>query len=176
MRVWDTSTGRLRFPPLPHTNYVAALAFRPDGKVLAAGDFNGLVRLWDTSTGKEIGRPLPQGEIVLSLAYSPDGKMLAVGLADDHTGKPGVRLWDTETREPIGELLPSTVPVTRIEFRPDGRALLADDCATTLSSGTRSMGGRSAGRWSTRRPAGFVPTVVPSSRSARTAPSSFAMP
>ena len=93
---------------MPHTNYVAALAFQPDGKVLAAGDYNGLVRFWDTSTGKEIGRPLPQGEIVLSLAYSPDGKMLAVGLADDHTGKPGIRLWDTETRQPIGELLPST--------------------------------------------------------------------
>ena len=115
----------MRFPPLPHTNYVAALAFQPDGKVLAAGDYNGLVRLWDSFTGKEIGRPLPQGEIVLSLAYSPDGKMLAVGLADDHTGKPGVRLWDTETRKRIGELLPSTQPIMRIEFRPDGRALLA---------------------------------------------------
>ena len=80
---------------MPHTNYVAALAFQPDGKVLAAGDYNGLVRFWDTSTGREIGRPLPQGEIVLSLAYSPDGKMLAVGLANDHTGKPGIRLWDT---------------------------------------------------------------------------------
>ena len=121
---------------MPHTNYVAALAFQPDGKVLAAGDFNGLVRLWDTSTGREIGRPLPQGEIVLSLAYSPDGKMLAVGLANDHTGKPGVRLWDTGHAARIGELLPSTARVTRIEFRPDGRALLAvHDTATTLSSG-----------------------------------------
>ena len=71
VRVWDASTGRLRFPPMPHTNYVAALAFQPDGKVLAAGDFNGLVRLWDTATGREIGRPLPQGEIVLSLALQP---------------------------------------------------------------------------------------------------------
>ena len=68
-------------PPIPHTNCVAALAFQPDGKVLAAGDYDGLVRFWDTSTGQEIGRPLPQGEIVLSLAYSPDGTMLAVGLA-----------------------------------------------------------------------------------------------
>ena len=53
--------------------------------------------------------------------------MLAVGLASDHTGKPGIRLWDTRTRQPIGELLPSTAAVTRIEFRPDGRALLAGD-------------------------------------------------
>ena len=102
-----------------------ALAFQPDGKVLAAGDFNGLVRLWDTSTGQEIGRPLPQGEIVLSLAYSPDGKVLAVGLSNDHTGKPGISLWDTGSRERIGGLLSSTEPVKRIEFRPDGRALLA---------------------------------------------------
>ena len=76
-------TGRLRFPPIPHSNWVAALAFQPDGKVLAAGDYDGLVRFWDTSTGREIGRPLAQGEIVLSLAYSPDGTMIAVGLASD---------------------------------------------------------------------------------------------
>jgi serine/threonine protein kinase/WD40 repeat protein/tetratricopeptide (TPR) repeat protein len=125
LRLWDTSTGRLRFPPLPHTNYVAALAFQPDGKVLASGDYSGLVRRWDTSTGKEIGRPLPQREIVLSLAYSPDGKMLAVGLSDDHTGKPGIRLWDTERSELIGEFLSTKEPVKRIEFRSDGRALLA---------------------------------------------------
>ncbi|HEY2154851.1 MAG TPA: hypothetical protein VGH33_04430, partial [Isosphaeraceae bacterium] len=125
VRVWESSTGRLRFPPLPHTNFFAALAFHPDGKVLAAGDYNGLVRLWDASAGNEIGRPLPQGEIVIALAYSPDGKVLAVGLASDHAGKPGVRLWDTETRQPLGEFMPSTEAISRIEYGPDGRVLLA---------------------------------------------------
>jgi WD40 repeat protein/tRNA A-37 threonylcarbamoyl transferase component Bud32/tetratricopeptide (TPR) repeat protein len=124
LRLWDASTGRLRFPPVPYSNWVAALAFQPDGKVLAAGDYDGLVRFWDTWTGREIGRPLPQGEMVLTLAYSPDGTMIAVGLASER-GKSGTRLWDTRTRQPIGELLPSNDPVTRIEFRPDGRALLA---------------------------------------------------
>jgi hypothetical protein len=106
-------------------SWVAALAFHPGGKVVAAGDSSGLVRTWDTSTGREIGRPLFQGEIVLSVAYNPDGEVLAVGLANDLTGEAGVRLWDTTTRHSIGELLPSTERVTRIEFRPDGRALLA---------------------------------------------------
>jgi WD40 repeat protein/tetratricopeptide (TPR) repeat protein len=124
VRLWDTSTGRLLLPPMPHTNWVRPLAFRPDGKVLAAGDFNGLVRFWDTSSGRELGRPFPQGEIVLALAYSPDGKILAAGLSDDHTGKPGVRLWDAAIGRPIGELLPSPDRVHRIDFRPDGRALL----------------------------------------------------
>jgi serine/threonine protein kinase/WD40 repeat protein/tetratricopeptide (TPR) repeat protein len=126
VRVWDSSTGRLRFPPLPHTNYVKALAFHPDGKVLAVGDFNGLVRLWDPESGREIGRPLAQGEIVMALTYSPDGTILAVGLANDHTRKAGVRLWDTRTGQPIGELLPTPRRVSRIEFAPDGRTLLAD--------------------------------------------------
>ena len=47
------------------------IAFHPDGKLLAAGDYNGLVRFWDTSTGREIGRPLPQGEIVHESGLQP---------------------------------------------------------------------------------------------------------
>ncbi|MDG3002391.1 serine/threonine-protein kinase [Paludisphaera mucosa] len=125
VRVWDAAAGRLRFPPRLHTNYVVALAYRPDGEVVAAGDFNGLVRFWDASAGEEVGRPLPQGEIVLSLAYSPDGATLAVGLSNDHTGEPGVKLWNVATRESRADLLPATEPVSRLEFGPDGRALLA---------------------------------------------------
>jgi WD40 repeat protein/tetratricopeptide (TPR) repeat protein len=131
LRLWDTSTGRLRFPPVPYSNYVSAIAFHPDGKLVATGDYSGLVRTWDLSTGREIGRPLSQGEIVLALSFSPDGKMLAVGLAADRTGKPGTRLWDATTRQPIGELLPSTHHISRIVFRPDGRALIAGHHSST---------------------------------------------
>jgi WD40 repeat protein/tetratricopeptide (TPR) repeat protein len=125
LRLWETSTGRLLFPPILQANYVSAIAFHPDGKLVATGDYSGLVRTWDVSTGREIGRPLPQGEIVLALSFSPDGKVLAVGLARDRTRNPGTRLWDATTRQRIGELLPSTDNITRIVFRPDGRALLA---------------------------------------------------
>ncbi len=124
LRLHDSNTGRLMFPPIPLTNHAAALAFHPDGKILAAGDYNGLVRFWDTATGKEIGRPIPQGEIILGLSYSPDGKILAVGLSHDRTGKPGVRLWDPTTGQPLGDLLPNIDEVSRIVFRPDGGAFL----------------------------------------------------
>jgi serine/threonine protein kinase/WD40 repeat protein/tetratricopeptide (TPR) repeat protein len=133
LRLWDAGTGRLLLPPIPHTNYVSAIAFHPGGKLVAAGDYNGLVRFWDTSSGGEVGRPLSQGEIVMSLAYSPDGAMLAVGLALDHARNPGTRLWNTMTRQPIGAILPSTDRITRLEFRPDGQALLAG----TDRAGTR---------------------------------------
>ncbi len=121
LRLWDASTGQLLLPPIPHTNYVSALVFHPAGKLLAVGDYNGLVRFWDTTTGTEIGRPLAQGEIVLSVAFSPDGSMLAVGLALAHARKPGTRLWNTVTRQPIGDILSSTERISRLEFRPDGQ-------------------------------------------------------
>ncbi len=140
LRLWDAITGRLLLAPMPHTNWVAAVAFHPDGKLVAAGDYNGFVRIWDTANGKETGRPLPQGDIVQSLAYSPDGKMLAVGLANDHNGKSGIRLWDAATREKIGELLPTTEYVTHINFGPDGRVLLAGtNCSTRLWDATRGQ-------------------------------------
>jgi WD40 repeat protein/Flp pilus assembly protein TadD len=127
IRLWDTDTGRFLVPPMEHTNYVSALAFRPDGQVLAAGDFHGLVRFWDPTTGKEIGQPLPQAEIVLNLAYSRDGKTLAVAMAKDRTRRPGVRLWDVANGRAIGEVLPHRSNVLRLEFRPDGLALAAAD-------------------------------------------------
>jgi WD40 repeat protein len=145
-------TGRLLFPPIPHTNWISAIAFHPGGKLVATGDYSGLVRTWDLSNGREIGRPLYQEEIVLALFFSPDGKMLAVGLAHDRTGKPDTRLWDATTRQPIGELLPNAGDVTRVDFGPDCRAPLAATNQTTQlwrptpALPTRGTGGEKKGR------------------------------
>ena len=91
VRLWETATGRLLRPPMPHTNYVQAVAFRPDGRVLAAGDYHGLVRTWDTTTGREVGQPLRQGSIVASLAYSPRRRGPWPSGSISELGKPGVR-------------------------------------------------------------------------------------
>src|SRR5262249_10865729 len=69
-RVWETAPGRPAGPPLAHANYVATVAFSPDGNTLAAGDFGpaGLIKLWDWRTGKEVQPPLLHDDIVLSVA------------------------------------------------------------------------------------------------------------
>ncbi len=61
-QIWDADTGRPASPWLPHLNWVAGQAFRPDGKVLATGDFSGAVRLWDVVTGANLSTLLNAGQ------------------------------------------------------------------------------------------------------------------
>jgi WD40 repeat protein len=123
LRFWD-ATGRPRTDWLTHRNWVAALAFTPDGTRLATGDYSQCVQLWEVATGQLVGKPLVQKEIVVTLAISPDGRRLAVGTAGDRSGDPHVRLWDLATGVPLGEPLHFRHRVSRVAFSPDGQALL----------------------------------------------------
>ena len=60
------------------TSTVQALAFSPNGSILASGDAGSMVRLWNTAQGRQIGSPLRSGVgTVNSLSFSPDGALLA---------------------------------------------------------------------------------------------------
>ena len=52
-----------------------ALAFSPDGKILASSSLDGTLILWDIASRQPLGPPLTghRGWIT-SLAFSPDGK------------------------------------------------------------------------------------------------------
>jgi WD40 repeat protein len=70
-----------------------ALAFSPDGKLLATGTGNGEVVVWDVLRGQALGtlkghRP---DASVIGLACAPDGKRLASGSVDTT-----VLIWDIE--------------------------------------------------------------------------------
>ena len=87
-RLWDAATGKQIGQPLPHINWVSALAFSPDSKVLVTGGFDCAVHFWDCATAQRIGPYLRQKDIVLSLAFSADGKSLAVAHAWDYSRGP----------------------------------------------------------------------------------------
>jgi WD40 repeat protein/tetratricopeptide (TPR) repeat protein len=128
-QVRDASTGRAVSPLLPHRAWLYRMAFSPDGKVLATGDYSGIVHRWDVETGARIGRPFAPGSMIVSLAFSPDGRLLAVG-----TGSPAHQmvLWDLESGRPRGEPVRFTNWVTHLVFSPDGSRLAAGSHDSTV--------------------------------------------
>jgi WD40 repeat protein len=105
-----------------HDKGVSAIAFSPDGKLLATASGDKKARLWSTATGQLLLPPLAHDQAVNAVAFSPDGKRLATGAGDF------VRIWDPVS----GSLLAD--PPARIEtygdvlalvFSPDGKRLAA---------------------------------------------------
>jgi WD40 repeat protein len=102
-----------------HTDRVVAIAFSPDGSLLATGDDSGMLRFWDTATNNMVAGPFPASS-VLDLAFSPDGKILATA------GAKNIRLWDVASRQPIGGPFGESLNLLRaLAFSPDGKQLAA---------------------------------------------------
>ena len=48
-RVWDVATGQEVWASSPQRHPISALAFAPDGRMLASGSWNATAVLWDLS-------------------------------------------------------------------------------------------------------------------------------
>ena len=78
IKLWDPTTGQLRFTLRGHPGAAHEVAFSPDGTTLATGGGNGVVRLWDLATGDVRATiEMPHRGWSLGLAFSPDGRTLA---------------------------------------------------------------------------------------------------
>lgn len=132
-KLWDTATGKEIRTLLPRGSIVRAVAFSPDGKIVATGcdgtlSSTSLLKLWDVATGKELAGArsrINERDAVYALAFSPDGKKLVTG------GGGLVKLWDVAT----GRLLHSFAApllVWSIAFSPDGRTIASGSLSGTV--------------------------------------------
>ena len=145
VKLWNTATGKAPHAPLSAdpglgpsglATGVNAVAFSPDGTLLASADVGGIVQLWNTATRQELGAPLPAGTVagadVYGVAFSPHGTLLA-SADDDGT----VTLWNTATRREVGAPLPAGPGtgggVNGVAFSPDGMLLASADADGTVT-------------------------------------------
>lgn len=109
---------------LRHGDHVNAVAFSPNGKVLAAcsggrNGFDNAVRFWDPRSGKLLRRLLIPGNGVSAMAFAPDGKTLATG-----NGESQFTLWDTATAKEIVHMdMRGHSERVSLAFSPDGKRL-----------------------------------------------------
>jgi WD40 repeat protein len=105
---------------LQHAGSISALAFSPDGAVVAAGDTAKTIRLWDTKTGKERFRLDGHNADVSGVVFVP-GTQLLISAGYDAT----VHFWDTATGKKIKELAKSEYDecAYRLAVSSDGKLL-----------------------------------------------------
>jgi hypothetical protein len=70
-----------------HTQPVRCLAYFRDGRLLASGGEDGVVRVWDLARGAEVPEPNMRCPAVEVLAFAPDGGHYALGTAAGHLAR-----------------------------------------------------------------------------------------
>lgn len=75
-----------------HLETVRIITFSPDGKQIASGSEDGIIKLWDTVTGSLQQTLSGHSKEITAMAFLPDGKLIMSGA---HEGS--VMLWDTTT-------------------------------------------------------------------------------
>ncbi|MBL7487219.1 TIR domain-containing protein [Frankia sp. AgB1.9] len=155
-RLWNAVTGEqahqstgVRF---------SAIAFTPDGRMLAGARDNEAIQLWDTATGRQVRQFVDLPGSVDAMTFSPNGSVLAV------TGTNTVALWRVADGRRIrtvtvGRLLGAGT-VNAVAFSPDGGVLAAvsnDRSVRLWDSGTGRRLRRLTGHTNRVGAAAFTP-------------------
>ena len=101
---------------------VRSVALSPDGRYLATGDDEGIVRIWDLISRQVVEKWESHDGGVFVLAFSPDGNSLASGGWDEVGGYEMIRVWRLDGKPQV--VLRARSDVRSIAFDLSGRWIL----------------------------------------------------
>jgi WD40 repeat protein len=114
-----------------HANQVRAVAFSPDGKLIAAAGGDparfGEIKIWSVAERKELRSMRGHRDNIFAVAFSPDGAKLATCSYDRL-----IKIWDVATGEEIKTLKDHTDAVFAVAFSPDGKRLASASADRTV--------------------------------------------
>jgi eukaryotic-like serine/threonine-protein kinase len=122
VKIWDTQTKAKLHELEKHGRFIRALAFSPDGRLLATGSENedsGIVKIWNPATGKELMDLPGHASALTALTFSPDGRFLATACQNDC-----VRVWDMANGKAFCRIQEPMVAFNGLAFCAEGRCIL----------------------------------------------------
>ena len=124
IQIWDV-TGAKALNTIPDN--AEAVAFSPDGRYMATGEWDKAVKLWDVTTWSPVATMDGHTEQVVAVAFSPDSRLLASGSRDKT-----VKIWDVAGDKVITTLKGHTGDVQAVAFSPDGKTLASGSSDNTI--------------------------------------------
>ena len=123
LTVWDTSTWKITFEPSSGNEMVnrvfRALAWSPDGRLLAFSLDVGGVQVLDTQTGQAVSQQAGFSSTVVDLSWSPDGaRLVATGDVSY-----GIRRWRVSDDQSVRLFDPRVSAPRAVAWSPDGKRI-----------------------------------------------------
>ncbi len=113
-----------------HSGTVNALAYSPDGTILASGSTDTSLRLWKADDGTEMPQRLDATATpasILGVEFSPDSARIAA--VDD---KGNLTIWNVASGKVTGTAAVSAKRATSVAWKPDGKQLAVGSEDTTI--------------------------------------------
>ena len=99
-----------------HQRPINALAFAPDGRLLATASFDGSVRLWRSADGKFVAALRGHVGPVYQVGWSGDSRLVVSGSRDST-----MKVWDVASRKLKVDLPGHADEVFAVDWSPDGQ-------------------------------------------------------
>ena len=116
--LWNTATNTMQGQPFDTAHIVNAVAFSPDGTLLATAQSNGGVALFRAATHAGDGDLTTNGSPVTAVAFDPAGNEMAGVTLDG-----AVYVWNLKTHQSDHSSVGANASLFSVAFSPDGSRL-----------------------------------------------------